>query len=265
MGNIILPKPALGTPLDVRHNLAQGLVANYQCNEGAGGILKDSSPYGNDGTISGPTWTGDGLYFDGNDYTDHGIIDALHFPGGSYSGSVWFKIVTLPALGAYGGLFEQSNNSNNGWQFFFRRHGSNETVRFYFKQLPIVQTFTGYHVVADGLWHHAAFIVSGASAEIYLDGVQLSATHGSHVAITPSTTAFRIGRSGTKFLNGNVSDVSIYNRALSAGEILQLHRYQQSLLFADPNQLALWAAAMGGAGGGGIVPIIQAHRRRRAG
>ena len=232
MGNIILPKPALGTPLDVRHNLAQGLVANYQCNEGAGGILKDSSPYGNDGTISGPTWTGDGLYFDGNDYTDHGIIDALHFPGGSYSGSVWFKIVTLPALGAYGGLFEQSNNSNNGWQFFFRRHGSNETVRFYFKQLPIVQ---------------------------------LSATHGSHVAITPSTTAFRIGRSGTKFLNGNVSDVSIYNRALSAGEILQLHRYQQSLLFADPNQLALWAAAMGGAGGGGIVPIIQAHRRRRAG
>jgi len=61
----------------------RGLVGHWRFNEGTGSTAKDSSPFGNNGTIHGASWVrgkfGYALKFDGtDDYVDCGSDDSLN-------------------------------------------------------------------------------------------------------------------------------------------------------------------------------------------
>jgi uncharacterized repeat protein (TIGR02543 family) len=82
---------------------------------------------------------------------------------------------------------------------------------------PLLQT---------GRWYHVAVTNISNSVTLYLDGVAVGT--GTLTINTPAGTTFCIGKipsspSGTYRLHGKVDEVSIYNRALSASEILAIY------------------------------------------
>lgn len=79
--------------------------------------------------------------------------------------------------------------------------------------------------VNDGLWHHVALVRAGVVASMYVDGSLVASVTMSRLFNLNNSTEFQMGRSiceccdGTQPFNGILDEVTIYNRALSAGEI----------------------------------------------
>jgi len=77
-------------------------------------------------------------------------------------------------------------------------------------------------------WHHAAFTFDDAAntVKIYIDGIQQGS--GSYTgSITGSSNDVYIGRypqSAVAFWNGTMDEVAVWNRSLTAGEILDIYK-----------------------------------------
>jgi hypothetical protein len=80
----------------------------------------------------------------------------------------------------------------------------------------------------NGAWHHVVAVRSGNSLLAYVNGVKTGETNTPQIATIQSSTALRIGTSActgidpTPVLVGEIDEVRIYSRALSADEIAQL-------------------------------------------
>jgi len=75
--------------------------------------------------------------------------------------------------------------------------------------------------INDNIWHHVAANYDGSNIRVYLDGVEdgITAFTGTILFVTRT---IKIGRSGNiaNYWKGHISDVKIYNRGLTAAEIL---------------------------------------------
>ena len=79
-----------------------------------------------------------------------------------------------------------------------------------------------YLTLTDGQWHFLASIRSGTTHTLYGDGI--SNTTSNTVSTTALSTDFiSIGSNGgaASYFKGNIAQTQIYNRALSASEVLQ--------------------------------------------
>jgi hypothetical protein len=77
--------------------------------------------------------------------------------------------------------------------------------------------------LVDGNWHQVGFTFSGTTKTSYIDGVSVG-TQTTAGALTSSFSNRTMGRFGSNtqyYLNGNIAQASIYNRALTAQEIQQ--------------------------------------------
>jgi hypothetical protein len=70
---------------------------------------------------------------------------------------------------------------------------------------------------SDGAWHHLLVRRNGNTFDLYKDGVVKATSSDSSVINNSAPTT--IGNS----LNGSMSDIRIYNKALSNAEISQLY------------------------------------------
>jgi len=74
-------------------------------------------------------------------------------------------------------------------------------------------------------WHHIAVALSGGKTNAYLDGARIFV--GSSSIAGPSVGTFTIGRdndpNGFRYLNAQMDDVRVYNRALTPAEISRLY------------------------------------------
>lgn len=209
--------------------LADGLVGLWSFNgqDMSGVTAIDRSSGGNNGTLTGgptvvPGVVGQALNFDGNgDYVDAGansITGTSPFTLSAwintnqisaYSGAVAMGTSAIDAS-AYIGTVETAQvgtNNSIGGGFYGRNYGSGITTTGQWAH--VVMTFTG------GV---------GGTATIYVNGQNLVSE-----AKTPSLAVgtVRMGRIGTDTLydfNGSIDEVRLYNRALSAAEVLQLYR-----------------------------------------
>ncbi|MEK6874682.1 MAG: LamG domain-containing protein, partial [Nanoarchaeota archaeon] len=84
-------------------------------------------------------------------------------------------------------------------------------------------TFTTSRVgVADGKWHHIVGIDNGTNISVYVDGVLSNSTSvsGSPTYDTGSLEIGRYGSGSTEYFNGSIDEIKIFNRTLSADEIV---------------------------------------------
>jgi len=82
----------------------------------------------------------------------------------------------------------------------------------------------------NGVWHHVAGTFDGSQLKIYVDGA-LMVTSDFVGGIDPSVHNVAIGtntESGGRFSEGIHDEVMIYNRALSAGEVMYLAGYRET-------------------------------------
>ena len=76
--------------------------------------------------------------------------------------------------------------------------------------------------VGNGTWRHICGTNDGTTSRLYIDGV-LDASATESVSSLQPTVTFGHWQGGTRYLNGLIDDVRIYNRALSPDEIKRLY------------------------------------------
>jgi hypothetical protein len=208
------------SPKIVTDGLVLALDAgNTKSYPGSGTTWYDKSGNARNGTlINGPTFATGSIVFDGvNDYMQ-GSFTSLS----TYTISVWFKRTgvqsdvypTLIAFDAYQpGFYLEFNN--------------NDTVSYYQAGLSFpngVLTFFPLSDIALNTWVNVSFTKSGTTISSYLNGVfKSSITDNTTTGTTFALNADR-GNSTpapTTQWGGSISNTSIYNRALSAAEVLQ--------------------------------------------
>ena len=245
----ILYIPKIGQRANLQHSLMKGCVGWWPLNDGGGDIAKDLSGNGNDGTQSGGvTWAStaigtvasfDGVdaYFDIGDNYDYG--DGTSDSPFSISG--WMYLDALPAASASAALFSKLGENvgdTSGSAFSLSVNDSGVfSLRLYDdsggNQINAVSASSA---VGTGLWYHFASTYDGSGLntgiEIYINGANSVSSRGSsgtYVAMEDESSSAKIGCSFLnnstykQFVDGNIQNVRIYSRALSATEILELY------------------------------------------
>jgi hypothetical protein len=208
-------------------------AANPKSYPGSGTTWGDLSRGGNNGTLeNGPTFSsanGGSIVFDGtNDYVDCGIITSL--PSGTQNRTLigWVQDNSLSDyVGDLAAIFGYGNNISPGRLFMVSIGGTTFNNR-----KIVIWTNTANHISSFSInrneWTHITATVTQDSPSprltIYKNGIS---DGGSIKAIdTLNTGQFSLADSRTsgtydKLLNGRISQIQVYNRALSATEILQ--------------------------------------------
>ena len=208
----------------------KGIVGNWHFNEGAGNVAYDSSGYGNDGIINGATW-GDGKYnpaleFDGvDDYADCGNGSSLDLTNtNDFTIELWAKKYDNLPSGNVMGL--AGKNIKYAIDYYFERNKLRAGIR---------NSEDGQYIItADAPnnlldWTYVAFTYESEKSEgmkLYVNSELKSfrTTIGLH-DFSDTSRHFQISGAATggnieKF-NGAINEVKVYNRALSADEILE--------------------------------------------
>lgn len=207
-------------------NITTGLIGWWKFDEGTGTSATDFSGGGNTGTLTGgPTWVagivGPGaLSFDRtNDYVD--IPGTLTIPANTFTLSMW---VNLNSAVLTDTLFGQSNTASS---FAFR---VNDNLSITALVTGASLAVTNNSIVLENTRQHIVYSRSGTGAgkhAIYLDGVSQALVTDSELNYVATTNAKQIGQrgDGLSFAGGVIDDVRIYNRALSASDVLELFYY----------------------------------------
>ena len=237
-------KPSLGSTIDFNHPLSQGLVGCWLFNEQTGNKIYDLAKDNHGNLLNGPIWNSDVdgiLKFDGtNDSVDFG--DTLDIGLSSYSFCISFKASSLSGL--LHGLFSKSiaANATQRYALFIWNISGNYKITTFISNggSSDVQTSSNINVSTNVWYHVTAVFDRKDKVYLYINGkLDSSATISQFQSINfQSNYNFRIGSYGdasnnpSYLLNGFISNFKIYNRALSAEEVLSL--YEQPYQFINP-------------------------------
>ena len=174
----------------------------------------------NGGVIADPA-NKKSFVFDGvNDYLEFGPVQPL-----KYSVSVWFKPTGAPSHNDnYGGVIIGSSPQ------YYISYGIG--YNWISNTILIFQTSPGEIISASAPANkivNAVYTYDGVNAKLYIDGVLASTVAYTTDPSYPGSgnrnlVLGRWGFSGyERHFNGNIYQVSVYNRALSASEILNLY------------------------------------------
>jgi hypothetical protein len=215
-------------------------AANKRSYPGTGTTWTDLSGNSNNGTLTnGPTFSAGNqgsILFDGtNDYIDTANSTGLNFTNTTGTISLWFKTSTSFPSQAF--LIAKNMDSTGGWGVLIDSTGT-----------PYFNTklsgggsdaFYRYATVSctNGIWHNVVSVFTTSTtvtannvASMYIDG-SLSNGASSQISVYGGNTSstVQIGRRSTGlYYSGNISSVQIYNRALSATEVLQNYNATKS-------------------------------------
>ncbi|HVY08171.1 MAG TPA: LamG-like jellyroll fold domain-containing protein [Burkholderiales bacterium] len=211
----------MGVVLSPESSWAQtGLVAAYSFNEGSGTKLTDVSGNGNNGTISGATWTtsgkfGSALTFNGSSakvtipdaaslrLANGMTLEAWVYPTKAPTG--WRAVVDKNVDGYY--LMASTDVGN--------RVGTGGTW------VAGNQNTIGPSALPINTWTHLAATFDGATVRLFVNGVQVaSQAQTSPLATTNGTLQIGADSYPTEYFAGRIDEVRVYNRALSAADIV---------------------------------------------
>jgi len=238
-------KPGFGRELITDHPLAEGLVGAWLMNEGSGTNVADSLG-DNDLTLTGATFGGMGLVFDGADnearsttFSIDGDTDRTIVGQFEVGNTTQDHLICGQWAGGDGEWLLQFDNVSF--------QSANTDILLYAQQIPTADT-TWPTVETDSLdvdttYRYAVVHDIGSELKIYIDGVEAT----NNVYNEANTTSgnpnrdFTVGEGAgdTKDMLGEQAFLYIYNRVLSAKEIASLHN--------DPYQMFRHGVATDGA------------------
>ena len=209
-----------------------GLIAHYPLD----GDTKDKSGAANDGTGTAVTPTADRYGVANGAYLFNGVNSVITVPHSAAQNAMpltvacWFKIAgTWQGEGALVGKYSAASWS--GWQLGI--NPSTHLVPWYLvsQTNTVIGDYGGPPFLGggnlDNAWHHAIFTVDAAmGGRLYLDGALVSQRDWVGPAGAAATASvLRVGQYVGSF-NGAIDEVRIYNRALSATEVVQFYLAQ---------------------------------------
>ena len=232
--------------------LQNGLVSYWSFDEGSGTTASDSSGNGNNGTlVNGPSWITSGqiagaLSFDGiDDYVAFAsqpqstISISAWVYAQATPGNVFPRIIDMPGYVLF--LAEPSAPGSNPMSLGFRSRRSTQDG----------QWNTPANSIAYNSWNHVAAVYDSSStsnnADLYINGVKqnISKITSPHGTQTANGGAGIIGNRIplNRGWDGLIDELRVYNRALSASEIVSLYDHGDSgpFNFSLANSMSLSA------------------------
>jgi hypothetical protein len=192
-------------------------------------LLNDLSGESNNGTLTnGPTFNTNGWFdFDGvDDYINGQDSVPLGNP------CTVMALINCNSGGSGAGVvFGSEANGSDNWLEI-----NNTSVQLFATRIADTDNFTlsGGTLVCDGTrWYNIAMTIDGATAKIYLDGVEVNSVT-QQFTIGDWTGTFDIGRRGKvsqRYFKGSISNVIGYNKSLSEDELRQ--NYYQAPIVTD--------------------------------
>lgn len=248
----------------LRANLPQPLTANeqgellrYDFTDAAGAVLHDRSGAGRDAQVRGGAAFADGaLTFDGTD-------DYVDLPDNVLVGvddiTVEAELRIDPAQRTpyflYGFGNTGGDGAGNGYLF---STGDQYRAALTTGNWSGEQNVTSGAALPRDRWVHLTYTLSGSTARLYLDGQQVA--ENTNVTVRPgdigggSTLANYLGKSvynADNLFRGQMREFALYNRALTAEEIVQ----------NSGNTSALGAISLQDADALKVAPIVDTDAR----
>jgi hypothetical protein len=132
-----------------------------------------------------------------------------------YTISYWLKMIVT------GTHFSFANTGNDG--LMVAKHDGNPFHTFHGNSTQgshQIQNPNSFGNPADGSWHHVSLTKSaGYIYKIYIDGVLTKThSHGSSIVLDVDTTSIGAQRETIGHMDGEMSEVAVWKRALSASE-----------------------------------------------
>jgi hypothetical protein len=199
-------------------SLQKGLVGHWTMAQDSlkGSLLADKTPYENDGTIYGATFTTDrkgkansAMSFDGvNDYIDCGNDDSLNITE-AITISYWVKYIS-------GGELGLAKNWNE-WRFM-----KGYTLSIYNTIGGNYSNWNVSFIPVVGTWYHLTYSYDGSNQKFFLNG-ELKNTNSRTGSLLSSAKLYLGAYPSGNSFTGSIDDVRVYNRALSAEEIAFLY------------------------------------------
>jgi hypothetical protein len=194
-------------------------------------FTKRSYPNGYDGVLGGgvtadkPTWNSGGYFdFDGsNDYISIPSTAAapIDFTAKNYSIAAWVNVGTAPQhpiLTKYG-----VNDSIRSINF---NVNSQRKLNLYERVGSSGQVSTSTSALSLNTWHHVCMVRSATQVKFYIDGAYVNVVSATGTPNSGGTQNVNIGSQANgnyAHLNGKLSQVKMYDRALDVTEIATLH------------------------------------------
>ena len=173
---------------------------------------------GRDGTlVNGATYAsgivGQGFSFDGSG----SYVQVPDNPAWSF-GSRPFTITLWAKTNNDGVLIASDDGSSEQNKWIFGQAGG-LTFEINSPETNAVAVFPSYWNPERDRWYHLALTRDGNTYVLYVDGLELAIGHDNHV-IPDASAPLTIGQAeGQFFLDGQVDEIGIYDRALSQSEI----------------------------------------------
>jgi hypothetical protein len=187
-----------------------------------GGFYTGSPP-----TAASPAYTQNGkvggaFQFGGTDYVQ--IPDAPSLQPPQFTLEVWVLPTALNAF-TYQTVIGRGSSTANAEQWWLGLYGSGP--EFILATTPSATTVSAPGGITVNQWTHLAATFDGATAVLYVDGLQV-ASQGGLGPIAYAPVPVGIGatwqtNSPTQLFSGSIDEVSLYNRALTCDEIFDIY------------------------------------------
>jgi len=212
----------------------------------SGEVVKDSSPYHNDGLLCGldtrPERTegasGYGYYFDGDgDYIEIPHIEGL---GTEQTKMLWVYADGFTRSDSIYLIDEGGHESNNNWIELLDSDGNGvPNIRAGFDAGNL---FDSDGEIEAGYWSHIAVVsTSAGDVFIYINGVFDSSRSGFSTSTQPEGIVIGAdGQSRSACFKGFIDEVAIFNRALSDDEIRQVYQNSGRLRGNEAGLVGYW-------------------------
>ncbi len=214
-------------------SLQSSLVGWWPLDEGYGNVTHDMSGNGNNGAFTNPAWApfsggaafraaefngaGAGMYL-GNtgsyvNTTSSSVLKPQHMTVGAwvkaYSDTPWMLVSGGDTGGSWGSYYLSMTGDTSG-RMTFGTYNNSIAVRA--NSTPI----------GLGKWYYVVGTYNGTNASIYIDGKLSGSVPDTQLVYYPPSGLFRIGNlHGFDDWNGTISNVQVYDTALSAQQISQ--------------------------------------------
>lgn len=210
------------------------LLSYHRLNEASGTSAADLGPQGSTGTyVNNPTRSVAGATTDGDTGITVATASSQMVTAGTsstygfnaktpYTIEGWIKPATPVNQLRY--IFSKYNNwsTRDGWAMYMDNNAARVTCERYTNG-----SYSGAGSTTNmntTTWYHVACVYDGSTIKTYVNGVSEGSNTSSGSMIATTTYPYTIGAqswsSGRYHYAGGIDDVAIYNRALSAAELL---------------------------------------------
>ena len=202
-------------------DIVTGLVGYWKFDETSGITARDASGHGNTGALStpAPTW-GSGKFNGGLSFASNYVrvtsLENTNFPQAQGVVALWVN--GSFSTQAFKPIFDTWGSRNH---VFMRTNNADGKIQIYLQKTSSAYIGGGNFNLVDNTWTHIVLAYNTETDQcwIYINGVSVYQAAITDSSWTPSAQRVYIGNGFV----GLIDDVRIYNRALTAADVLALY------------------------------------------